>query len=294
MATTTNLGITKPTVGASLDSWGTEINAGTDAIDAVFKADGTGTSVGLNVGSGKTLAVAGTLNVTGTLSGGVVAPLASPTFTGTPAAPTAASGTNNTQLATTAFVIGERSSTATLTNKTLTDAVANTQSVGNITTKVATTAFVAAASTPSVIVSDRTFSNTSLSAGSGFNVVDINSLDVNSISASLASSEVTLPAGTYYCEVIMQCAPSDVSGAIVISGLYASSTEIAKLGSCYVAPNGSGDMTQSTMVSTAVFTLASSTAISLKAQASGLYSAMVLGPTNTGYTSTIIKLWKTA
>jgi hypothetical protein len=33
-----------------------------------------------------------------------LAPLASPTFTGTPAAPTAASGTNTTQLATTAFV----------------------------------------------------------------------------------------------------------------------------------------------------------------------------------------------
>ncbi len=32
---------------------------------------------------------------------------ASPTFTGTPAAPTAASGTNSTQLATTAFVKGE-------------------------------------------------------------------------------------------------------------------------------------------------------------------------------------------
>jgi hypothetical protein len=32
------------------------------------------------------------------------APKASPTFTGTPAAPTAAAGTNSTQLATTAFV----------------------------------------------------------------------------------------------------------------------------------------------------------------------------------------------
>lgn len=32
------------------------------------------------------------------------APIASPTFTGTPAAPTAAAGTNSTQLATTAFV----------------------------------------------------------------------------------------------------------------------------------------------------------------------------------------------
>lgn len=36
------------------------------------------------------------------------APLASPTFTGTPAAPTAANGTNTTQLATTAFVLATR------------------------------------------------------------------------------------------------------------------------------------------------------------------------------------------
>lgn len=35
------------------------------------------------------------------------APLASPTFTGTPAAPTAASGTNTTQVATTAYVVSE-------------------------------------------------------------------------------------------------------------------------------------------------------------------------------------------
>lgn len=37
-----------------------------------------------------------------------LATLASPTFTGTPAAPTAAAGTNTTQIATTAFVIAER------------------------------------------------------------------------------------------------------------------------------------------------------------------------------------------
>jgi hypothetical protein len=48
------------------------------------------------------------------------APLASPTFTGTPAAPTAAAGTNTTQLATTAFVIGERAAAATLSSKIIT------------------------------------------------------------------------------------------------------------------------------------------------------------------------------
>ena len=49
-------------------------------------------------------------NITGpvTLAQGEFAPLASPTFTGTPAAPTASPGTNTTQLATTAFVQAAR------------------------------------------------------------------------------------------------------------------------------------------------------------------------------------------
>jgi len=80
--TTSNLGLTKPEIGASADTWGNKLNTDLDLVDALFAANGTGTSVGINVGVGKVAAVAGTLNVTGTVSGGIVAPLASPTFTG--------------------------------------------------------------------------------------------------------------------------------------------------------------------------------------------------------------------
>ena len=74
------------------------------------------------------------------------AALASPTFTGTPAAPTAAQGTNTTQIATTQFVNTEITSKAPLASPTFTGVpAAPTATSGTNTTQIATTAFVTAA-----------------------------------------------------------------------------------------------------------------------------------------------------
>jgi hypothetical protein len=77
------------------------------------------------------------------------APIASPTFTGTPAAPTAAQGTNTTQIATTAFVNAEiaadTAAKAPLASPTFTGVpAAPTASSGTNTTQIATTAYVQA------------------------------------------------------------------------------------------------------------------------------------------------------
>jgi hypothetical protein len=80
------------------------------------------------------------------------APLASPTFTGTPAAPTATTGTNTTQIASTAFVstaIAGITGYAPLVSPAFTGTpTAPTAAIGTNTTQLATTAFVAANALP--------------------------------------------------------------------------------------------------------------------------------------------------
>ncbi len=74
------------------------------------------------------------------------APVASPTFTGTPAGPTAAPGANSTQLATTAFVAAADALKANLASPTFTGTpAAPTPAGGTNSTQLATTAFVQAA-----------------------------------------------------------------------------------------------------------------------------------------------------
>ena len=65
---TTNLNLRKPQVGGATNEWGTRLNNDLDLIDNIFADAGNGTGVGLNIGSSKTLTVAGTLTSTGTAS----------------------------------------------------------------------------------------------------------------------------------------------------------------------------------------------------------------------------------
>jgi len=108
----------------------------------------------LNIGGGGTLGTAAFVAISS------YATLASPTFTGTPAAPTAAADTNTTQIATTAYVIGQgylkattasstyqtsagMSSYATLASPTFTGTPAAPTAVADTnTTQIATTAYV--------------------------------------------------------------------------------------------------------------------------------------------------------
>jgi hypothetical protein len=97
--------------------------------------------------------------------------LASPTFTGTPLSTTAAVDTNTTQIATTAYVVGQgyaklASPSFTGTPSLPTGTTGVTQSPGNNTTALATTAFVTAAvpafATVTAVINNPTSTTTSV------------------------------------------------------------------------------------------------------------------------------------
>lgn len=108
--------ILKAAGASTLANW-QELLTPTDAVTSVAGKTGVVTLVKADVGLGN---VDNTSDADKPISTAMAAalaekaPLASPTFTGTPKATTAAADTNTTQIATTAFVIGQASSSAPL------------------------------------------------------------------------------------------------------------------------------------------------------------------------------------
>jgi hypothetical protein len=96
--TTANLGLTLPT--PNVDSgWGGTLNTDFTLIDDLFTANGSGTSVGLQVGSGKVLNAGGTIIAGGTMilgSGDGTNTVVAPTIRGAARTGTNAAGANLT------------------------------------------------------------------------------------------------------------------------------------------------------------------------------------------------------
>lgn len=187
-----------------------------------------------------------------------LATLASPTFTGVPAAPTAAGGTNTTQLATTAFVIAainalidaspgtldtlneiaaalgdDPNFAATMTTQLALKAplaspaltgtpTAPTQTAGNNTTRLATTAFVTAAVAALLTTADQTITGGArvTSASLGTITSGIVTLDPGDrpLQHYTNNGAHTLQPGSNAGSIILDITNGASAGAITVSG----------------------------------------------------------------------------
>ena len=162
------------------------INLGTDTVGDYISSlvAGTGITLANNSGEGATPTI--------TVNTSVIATVDSPSFTGTPLAPTAANTTNNTQIATTAYV-------KTVIGDLINSAPATLDTLGEIATSLANNASLSSSLTSSIALkaplADPTFTGTvTIPAGasiSGF----------ATLANATFTGNITLPATTSIANV---------------------------------------------------------------------------------------------
>ena len=169
-------------------------NTGTNVVDAVTHA------TSLTLGSALPVASGGT-GVTSSTGTGSTVLSASPTFTGTPIAPTAAPGTNTTQIATTAFVTAATGTLGTMSTQNA-SSVAITGGTINGTTLGATTAaagtFTTLNATAGTISGATLYGSTiaagSFVVGSVYTIAAVGTTSFTSIGASANTVGITFVA----------------------------------------------------------------------------------------------------
>jgi hypothetical protein len=168
-----------------------------------------------------------------TLFTGLYALKASPTFTGTPLAPTAATATNTTQIATTAYVKSNLSTYALLASPTFTGTpLAPTPASTVNTTQIATTAYVKSNLATYALLASPTFTGTPLSttAIAGTNTTQIatcafvNSAITTSSSSILSTNNTWSGTQTFNATIttVQNLAASTITeGATALASKYA-------------------------------------------------------------------------
>lgn len=191
----------------------------------------------------------------------LLAPIASPTFTGTPAAPTATAGTNTTQLATTAFVTGAIASNNNNTALTGAPTLATDPALDDATSKV-----VDASWTKGVIQRYSRLSDTKASgtaggtSATGINTRTLQTIDVNSGDVlSLSADTFTLRPGRYRISAIAQCGAGLAHRLFLWNNTSGARVSTVRSSNAYAA---SGQISPAQLVGE--FTIAANTAFQLR------------------------------
>jgi len=184
--TVTSITASSPLSGGTITSTGSiGLNAG--GVANVYLANMAGNTIKGNNAAGSAQPVDLTVAQTMTLLG--AAPLASPTFTGTPAAPTPSSSDNSTTLATTAFVKAQSYGTGTVTSIT----AGNGLSGGTITT-------TGTISLPTTGVSASTYGSTTavpvIAVDTYGRITSASNTTITPSNIGAASASTTISAGT--------------------------------------------------------------------------------------------------